>query len=65
MVDFIILTKRGDGRGIILRTNDIVCVTDEGDFRIVHFREGERINLEHVREDIKVILNQIQQVYHV
>ena len=60
MVNFIILTKRGDGRGIILRTNDIVCVTDEGDFRIVHFREGECINIEHVREDIKVILNQIQ-----
>ena len=65
MVNFIILTKRGDGRGIVLRTDDIVRVTDEGDFRIVHFRDGERSNLEHVREDINVILNQIQQVYHV
>lgn len=65
MVNFITLTKRGDGRSIILRADDIVRVTDEGDFRIVRFKEGEHVTLEHVRDDIKVILNQIQQDYHV
>lgn len=62
MVDFIILTKRGDGRSIILRAENLVNVSDEGTFRIVRFKEGDCVNLLHVRDDIKDIMEQIQQI---
>lgn len=57
--DFIKLTRNSSERSIIIHANDIVNVTDEGDYRIVRYMLDGHMELEHIKntiDDICVML---------
>jgi len=53
---FIKLTKRGDGLGILVRAQDIINVTDEGNFRIIRYMVDGVMQLEHVKDELDSIV---------